>query len=144
MQCNLLLLQCLHTNSHRCTRSSHSYNISGSHRHCILLYLGASDSECMLTWTATALWSWASWHRNWRAIIGEDILSWWAINPRCYCHWGLRGIKEHNMQSYFQPYVPCTIFLPWNTMDKVMLPPECMRSLVVPTHNNKLGLWLCK
>ena len=38
-----------HTNSHRCTCIPHSHNISGSHSHCILLYLGASDSECVLT-----------------------------------------------------------------------------------------------
>ena len=95
VSCSLLLLWCLellpsHTNSHRCTGIPHSHNIAGSHRHCILLDLGASDSECMLTWTATALWSWVSWHRNWRPIVREDVLSWWAVNPICYGHWRLR------------------------------------------------------
>ena len=82
-----------HTNSHRCTGSSHSHNISGSHSHCIQLHLGTSDSECVLTWTASALWSWASCHRNWRSIVREDVLSWWTVNPICYGHWGLEGKK---------------------------------------------------
>ena len=84
-----------HTYTHRCTCIPHSHNISGSHRHCILLYLGASDSECVLTGTASALWSGASCHRNWRSSsIGEDVLSWWAVNPICYGHWRLRGSND--------------------------------------------------
>ena len=43
----------------------------------LLIHLGASDSECVLIGTVSALWSGASCHRNWRSSsIGEDILSW--------------------------------------------------------------------
>ena len=105
VSCSPLLLWCLellpsHTYTHRCTGIPHSHNISGSHRHCILLCLETSDSECVLTGTANALWSWASYHKNWRPIVGEDILSWWTVNPICYGHWGLRGNTDSLLVLY--------------------------------------------
>ena len=82
------------TNSPRSACITHSYYIFGSHRHIVLLHWGANFSESVLTWAAIAVWSWASGHRYWRSsTIGEDVLSWWTVNPICYGHWGLR--KEH-------------------------------------------------
>ena len=93
-----------HTYTHRCTCIPHSHNISGSRRYCILLHLGASGSECVLTGTANALWSWASYHRNWRSsTIREDVLSWWTVNPICDVHWRLRGSNDswyHEIENH--------------------------------------------
>ena len=79
------------TNSPRSACITHSYYIFGSHRHIVQLHWGDNFSESVLTWAAIAVWSWASWHRYWRSsTIGEDVLSWWTVNPICYGHWGLR------------------------------------------------------
>ena len=96
----LWYLKCLasHTDSHGCTCSPYSHNISPSHRHCILLHLGASDSECVLTWTVSTLWSWASWHIKLKRLrsssIEEYVFCWWTINSLCYGHSGLRGSND--------------------------------------------------
>ena len=82
------------TNSPRSACITHSYYIFGNHRHIVQLHWGTIFSESVLTWAAIALWSRASWHSNWRSsTIGEDVLSWWTVNPICYGHWGLR--EEH-------------------------------------------------
>ena len=111
-QLNGLLIHAVasHTNSDRCTGIPNSDNISGSHRHCILLHMMARGSECVLTWTACArMWSWVSWHRNWRpSSIGEDVMSWWILNAVCYHSWGLKGRKS---KAYIDAWIQLHTYL---------------------------------